>query len=504
MSKKQRKDLRLLLDVPEHDVLFGFESYASTLASAILGTEAHFTIGIFGGWGHGKTTLLKNLKTHLQTGGQDEVVTVLFDAWRYQKEEYMLLPLLDVICYNLKQMKGGWQETLGKNLKRIASAFAESTTIGFHGTKFDLKKAKEELQRDDDTLHSNYYGWLEELQAALDTIRGDSHPKRRIVVLIDDLDRCMPHKIVDVLESIKLMLDVSGFVFVLALDPDIIKRAVETYYGEEGYSSGSDYLKKLVQVEFHIPPLRPQDVKEYVQRLQKGLPQTELAISEALAQAMPVVAEDNLREVKRFTNQVLLSTAITENLGLKVPVASHIALMAMKARWPQFVKLLSQDLGLLSRIRSYLQAKADGLDIALDKEAEEARAMLDELPELQSFLQSPFCSELLSIKDSELNKILFYSAITETAKSGGLEHALIAIVANLLDTLSPREKRVIILRYGLEDGRARTIEEVSKEFMLPPDRIKRIEDVALRKLRHPSRSRKLEDIPNLYQDIGTL
>lgn len=66
-------------------------------------------------------------------------------------------------------------------------------------------------------------------------------------------------------------------------------------------------------------------------------------------------------------------------------------------------------------------------------------------------------------------------------------------LAEVLDTLTDREKKVLTLRFGLEDGRARTLEEVGKEFSVTRERIRQIEAKALRKLRHPSRSRKLKD-----------
>ena len=66
-------------------------------------------------------------------------------------------------------------------------------------------------------------------------------------------------------------------------------------------------------------------------------------------------------------------------------------------------------------------------------------------------------------------------------------------LVEVLDTLTEREKKVLTLRFGLEDGRARTLEEVGKEFNVTRERIRQIEAKALRKLRHPSRSRKLRD-----------
>jgi RNA polymerase primary sigma factor len=66
-------------------------------------------------------------------------------------------------------------------------------------------------------------------------------------------------------------------------------------------------------------------------------------------------------------------------------------------------------------------------------------------------------------------------------------------VADTLGTLLDRERRVLELRYGIEDGRARTLEEIGRELGVTRERIRQIEGEAIRKLRHPSRSRRLKD-----------
>ena len=66
----------------------------------------------------------------------------------------------------------------------------------------------------------------------------------------------------------------------------------------------------------------------------------------------------------------------------------------------------------------------------------------------------------------------------------------------MLSTLTPREEKVLKLRFGIEDGRTRTLEEVGKQFHVTRERIRQIEAKALRKLRHPSRSKKLRDFLN--------
>ena len=79
--------------------------------------------------------------------------------------------------------------------------------------------------------------------------------------------------------------------------------------------------------------------------------------------------------------------------------------------------------------------------------------------------------------------------VGEALNIEGLKEQLMEV----LDTLTDREKKVLRLRFGLDDGRARTLEEVGKEFQVTRERIRQIEAKALRKLRHPSRSKKLKD-----------
>ncbi len=69
-------------------------------------------------------------------------------------------------------------------------------------------------------------------------------------------------------------------------------------------------------------------------------------------------------------------------------------------------------------------------------------------------------------------------------------------LVEVLKTLTPREEKVLRLRFGIDDGRTRTLEEVGKEFDVTRERIRQIESKALRKLRHPSRSKKLKDFLN--------
>jgi len=119
---------------------------------------------------------------------------------------------------------------------------------------------------------------------------------------------------------------------------------------------------------------------------------------------------------------------------------------------------------------------------------------VDKVREIQKIAQEPVSLEtpIGEEEDSHLGDFIPDDdalAPAEAAAFTMLKEQLI----NVLDTLTPREEKVLRLRFGLDDGRARTLEEVGKEFNVTRERIRQIEAKALRKLRHPSRSKKLKD-----------
>jgi RNA polymerase primary sigma factor len=138
-----------------------------------------------------------------------------------------------------------------------------------------------------------------------------------------------------------------------------------------------------------------------------------------------------------------------------------------------------------------VQALPTGLDSELDTELQRAAQKVREIIKVSQqpvSLETPIGEE----EDSHLGD--FIEDVTALAPAEAASHQLLKEqVENVLDSLTQRERRVLQLRFGLEDGRARTLEEVGKEFGVTRERIRQIEAKALRKLRHPSRSKKLKD-----------
>ncbi len=130
---------------------------------------------------------------------------------------------------------------------------------------------------------------------------------------------------------------------------------------------------------------------------------------------------------------------------------------------------------------------ADEISLELDMPVDKVREIMRVAQEPVS-LETPIGEE----EDSHLGD--FIPDDDAPAPADAASHTLLKEqLADVLDTLTPREEKVLRLRFGLEDGRSRTLEEVGKEFNVTRERIRQIEAKALRKLRHPSRSKKLKD-----------
>ena len=138
-----------------------------------------------------------------------------------------------------------------------------------------------------------------------------------------------------------------------------------------------------------------------------------------------------------------------------------------------------------------------GHDPSAEEIAEEMNLPVDKVREILKIAQEPVSLEtpIGEEEDSHLGDFIEDEGASEPSEAASFT-LLKEQLMNVLDTLTPREKKVLELRFGIIDGRTRTLEEVGKEFNVTRERIRQIEAKALRKLRHPSRSKKLRDFLN--------
>ena len=346
------KKVKILLDLPVEDGVLGFDNYRDALINIIKGSDPRFTIGIFGGWGTGKTTLMKMMKKRLD---DEKAVTVWFNPWEYEKERHLMVPLLQTLKLELEtkykdQVKQGILDKLGDIAVSFAKSLKPEINLGITKFSFDPEKfiEKEDEKKD---FASLYFELNKQLKEITQNIKKD-----RIVIFVDDLDRCLPDKALQVLESVKLFLDAEGYVFVIGLDRNIIEKCVDKKYGKESGISGTDYIKKIIQVPFNLPGLREQEVKTYVQRLKEQLKGTQ--VEEYVEKYIDIISkgmEANPREIKRFINNFILVNQISAG---ETEPDKLIVLLIIQFRWEELFKTIANyKEDFLGKLKFYMENK---------------------------------------------------------------------------------------------------------------------------------------------------
>ncbi|MFC4115836.1 KAP family P-loop NTPase fold protein [Nonomuraea zeae] len=308
-------DIAMLSDAPAdwRGDLLQFRRYVDPLVSVITNprTQTPFTIGVYGTWGSGKSTLLGMVDQRLLDRHGEEFVRVHFNPWVHRRESEMLLPLLNALHNALNQDPGHRFADTVKRLGDIilnlaADEILKRVNLGGASVEKIGKLAQQyaEMRGQVDSQTGRLRGLLQKEADRL------AEKGRRIVFFIDDLDRCEPDQIIDVLESIKLFLDLKNVFVLIALSKEVVDRGVSVKYQPFGFPDhaaiADDYLDKIIQLPLHLYPLGPAEVGGFIRGSLLG----DLAVRHVATLESIVVP--NPRKIKRVLNLLRVTEAIIE------------------------------------------------------------------------------------------------------------------------------------------------------------------------------------------------
>lgn len=330
---EQPKKIPIIVDSPRDDPKLGFQKYVEALAAAINGgTPPQFTLGLYGAWGTGKSSILSALKLELAKEKKNTIVT--FDAWRHEKVPNLLAPMLWSIQQALVRGKSDTLKAAAGAMQKIfggleLQAFGFSLRIPSEGDR--AVAAEHQI--------GAYMGLFD----SLDAIGKKLGEGERVVVLIDDLDRCSPDSVVEIIEAIRLLTDVRGFVFVIAIDYEVLTDAVKRKYP---HADEHKFIEKIVQVPFRIPNIDVSDEAlltsivpawgEIKDVWFEDVDEAELRSIIALA------LRSNPRQIKRMLNSYLLARHISWGTGVEQRLL--ILSIALQVRWPHHFERLMKSL----------------------------------------------------------------------------------------------------------------------------------------------------------------
>ena len=273
----------------------------SQIVTEILETEAMLpvSIGIFGNWGAGKSSLLNLIEQQIKP---DEWIVIKFDAWLYQGFDDARAALLEVIASHLIQAAKD-DETIWKKSKNLfaridglrlfglmadgAALAAGIPTFGLISSIFETaphswdgiqskaeskqvvelgkeivdsgrnlikSKEKQTPPQQIDAFRKEYGEILQDLG-------------KKLVIVIDNLDRCLPANAIQTLEAIRLFLFLNRTAFIIAADEEMIRHSVAEHYKDLSYRHQIDYLDKLIQIPIRVPKAGVLEIRAYLYML---------------------------------------------------------------------------------------------------------------------------------------------------------------------------------------------------------------------------------------------
>jgi energy-coupling factor transporter ATP-binding protein EcfA2 len=418
------------IEKPDEDS-FGYRNYATTLADRIEQAETPFTIGIYGRWGSGKSSLMNLLRGKIRerSQGKEAVVeTVWIDVWQLSNQEEVWQAFLQAVFGEVHHKLTLWQRLdkmklavqVARNTLRIlvvitplivgllignseagwddvaTEAIARGGFLATVGLAlWTASRIMPIIQAVRETANIN----LEEVlkyapfDAQISTLmqlkdQFDDLVKTlvkeggRLIVFIDDLDRCAPEKIPDVLEAIKLFTTSEYCVYVLGMDHDIVRKSVKGKYklDDEG---ASEYLEKIVQIPFHLPPLQVIRIEAFVTDSYPDIRGVCPTAPEVFAFGLEPIP----RKVKRALNiyRVLfnIAEARVEN-GEMAPIEPELLakMVVIQSRFRDLYKVLVRDQSLLISLENWAEhfIDPDNKELANATGVAEIRTRIEEKP----------------------------------------------------------------------------------------------------------------------------
>ncbi len=330
---------------PTHD----FISLSKTISNLIRNSTPHFTIGIYGEWGTGKTTLMKSIEANLGAtnpyeGGQ-KILPLWFNAWKYEREDNLAtVSLLKTVGYSMAGHPrfDTLSKTIFKGLTIVSKDLMQHIAMQVVSKQNSIND--EEIDQKMDYLHklyrdSVYYEGLDKIKDEMRTIRSQD-PESRVVIFIDDLDRCSPNKALEVLESIKLFLDIEGFVFVIGLSHKTVTQLITHAYETTGIK-GEDYIKKIIQIPIKIPSWSKESIIDLINN--SITPKLNSDYTKFLTQNSAMIAkviDYNPRQLKRFINNVIIAfeTFASKSGSPEIQFNEIFLVKILKSEWPDFYR----------------------------------------------------------------------------------------------------------------------------------------------------------------------
>lgn len=327
------KKLKKLLD-DEPDIqsdLFNFPKFAKDLENVLLSsdTKTPYSIVIHGEWGSGKTSLGKRVYESLKSKDSmldgTKLKVIWFDAWQYEK----LDPVAGLLQIIAKAHPISKAKAFKKTAAGVGLGFLDLTLRSVTANMSSLKILDEIMEFIDSQVED--IKTISEKLAEL--VRNE-----RLIIFIDDLDRCSIENALEMLEAIKLFLNVKGIICLMMVDIRKLERAWELRYrsGSNTASEGKQHLDKIFQLRLAMPEKTSEEIEKYLDSLATSLNEKEKVL---IKTGFP----KNPRKVKRILNTVYFLSLEADETSLQRLFSMFIIWAVISLEYPTLATLVKSN-----------------------------------------------------------------------------------------------------------------------------------------------------------------
>lgn len=235
--------------------------------------ESSIVIGIYGAWGEGKTSVFNFIENELKI--EENVICIRFNPWRFPDEDTMLLNFFNDLAKAIDRELETKSEKLGRVVEKYINPLAQVA-----GKGENVAGISKMLSSSD----------IEDIKIRVEKMLEEE--RKRVVILIDDIDRLDKNEIHAVFRMVKLTADFKYTAYILAFDKDMVAAALQERYGAQSSRAGILFLEKIIQVPLQLPAIDTTDLTDFCFK----------AIDEALKVGEIEITEDDVQNfVRQFS-----------------------------------------------------------------------------------------------------------------------------------------------------------------------------------------------------------
>jgi hypothetical protein len=350
-------------DLLKEDFL-GTRPYVETLYKIVKDCNPPFTIGLLGGWGTGKSSIIRTLEKEFNEDTDSKVKVFIYDAWKYSRDSFRRTFILELLKYFKLDLHEKIKEKFYVSESKIIE---KGISKIFHYKKSTIKTVDpviypEQFEQIFIETIAKVIGEPKNLWNYIKDIAHKRHSLKKVVIAIDNIDRCHRELAIELLLTIKNFLEIKNVVFIVPVDEEGLKKYLSSSNKDASDQDANEFLRKLFNTTLRIRDFSDNELFEFCSKLNEKY---KLGFSDTLSSIISQEFSKNPRRIIQFLNtfqtEVLLAEEQEESTIPKGIITKNLPMLAkviiIREEWPALYRLLLDNTSLLREINKAFKEK---------------------------------------------------------------------------------------------------------------------------------------------------